>query len=299
MLRIGKTVSLIAMLAATASLWAADRQYNETFKLNSGGALMMDIRSGDVKVQTWDRDEVVFEAEVRGSSKFVNDFSFDFNQGSEKVEIIGDLPYRKWNWNFRSKVKVNLKIPQHCQVNIKTSGGNIAIQDVRGKSELKTSGGNLELINMDGDLVAKTSGGHIKARGISGQTYLSTSGGNIHLEDLTGDITAKTSGGDIDLNGVAGEIVAKTSGGNIEMRLAGPYQGVQASTSGGNIYCFVDGELNADLNARTSGGRVSIDFPITITGKISQSKVNGKVNGGGPPLELRSSGGNIKVLPAK
>jgi len=299
MFRIAKTCSVLGLVALTASLFAADKQYNETFSFNPGGDLVMDLRVGNVDIQSWDRDEVAFEADVNGSSKFVKDYKFDFDHSSNRLEINGDLPYRRWNWNFRSKVRVTLKVPQNCHLDIRTSGGNISAANVSGHSQLRTSGGNLDLSNLEGELVAKTSGGHIKVKRVFGKTYLSTSGGNIHLEDLDGDITAKTSGGNVDLLGVAGEIVAKTSGGNIEIRLVGPYKGIQASTSGGHIRCYVEGELNADLNARTSGGRVQVDFPITITGKISKSKVQGKVNGGGPPMELRSSGGNIKVLAAR
>ena len=299
MSRSGRSLSVIGMVIVTASLFAADKHYEESFKLEPGGQLVMNVRVGNVHVQSWDRNEVSFEADVHGSERFVSDFNFDFDRSDARLEIKGDLPYRKWNWGFRTKVAITMRVPQHCHLDLKTSGGNIEVQDVRGQSNLHTSGGNLRLANLEGDLVAKTSGGDIRASGITGQTQLGTSGGNIYLEDLSGDIDARTSGGNIDLLGVEGEIVAKTSGGNIEMRLVGPYKGVQASTSGGHIHCYVDGDLSANLNARTSGGRVTVDFPITIRGKISNSKVQGTINGGGPPLELHSSGGNIKVLSAK
>lgn len=50
-----------------------------------------------------------------------------------------------------------------------------------------------------------------------------------------------------------------------------------------------------DLDAHTSGGDVTTDMPVTILGRQTESTLNGKVNGGGPKLVLRSSGGDIRV----
>jgi hypothetical protein len=48
-----------------------------------------------------------------------------------------------------------------------------------------------------------------------------------------------------------------------------------------------------DVNAKTSGGRVHTDFPVSISGEINKSSMRGRMNGGGPELYLRTSGGSI------
>ena len=53
--------------------------------------------------------------------------------------------------------------------------------------------------------------------------------------------------------------------------------------------------IAVDLDAHTSGGGVNSDLPITVMGHVSEDSLNGKVNGGGPKLVLRSSGGGIHV----
>jgi len=40
---------------------------------------------------------------------------------------------------------------------------------------------------------------------------------------------------------------------------------------------------------------VNSDLPISVMGKISEDSLSGKLNGGGPKLVLRSSGGGIHV----
>jgi hypothetical protein len=48
-----------------------------------------------------------------------------------------------------------------------------------------------------------------------------------------------------------------------------------------------------DVNAKTSGGRVHTDFKVALSGEISKRSMKGEMNGGGPELYLRTSGGSI------
>jgi hypothetical protein len=51
--------------------------------------------------------------------------------------------------------------------------------------------------------------------------------------------------------------------------------------------------LALDLDARTGGGRVTSDFPGTLNKE--KTRLNAKLNDGGPELTLETSGGNINV----
>ncbi len=67
-------------------------------------------------------------------------------------------------------------------------------------------------------------------------------------------------------------------------------------TSGGGIEVEVDQDASLDLDARTSGGRVKVEGDILIRGGTSsRSEVQGEINGGGPLLSLRTSGGNVRL----
>jgi hypothetical protein len=49
------------------------------------------------------------------------------------------------------------------------------------------------------------------------------------------------------------------------------------------------------VDAKTSGGKVVTEFPVIVQGELKKSVLVGKINGGGPELLLRTSGGNIKL----
>ena len=52
----------------------------------------------------------------------------------------------------------------------------------------------------------------------------------------------------------------------------------------------------ANIDASTSGGEVTCDLPITVTGKISESRIRGTVNGGGATVHAYTSGGDIRIV---
>jgi DUF4097 and DUF4098 domain-containing protein YvlB len=111
-----------------------------------------------------------------------------------------------------------------------------------------------------------------------------------------GDLLARTSGGGITIGEANGTVDAQTSGGSIKAQLAQqPHADSHLSTSGGGITISIATNVSVDVDARTSGGDVDTDVPVTLLGKQDDSSIQGKINGGGPKLVLRSSGGNIRL----
>jgi hypothetical protein len=53
--------------------------------------------------------------------------------------------------------------------------------------------------------------------------------------------------------------------------------------------------VKASIDAHASGGGVNSDVPVTIQGKVESDSLRGDMNGGGPLLRLRSSGGGVRI----
>ena len=71
-------------------------------------------------------------------------------------------------------------------------------------------------------------------------------------------------------------------------------------TSGGGITVTLIPDIAINVDAETSGGRVSTDFAVAsiIQGKVPRNRLKGSINGGGPLLKLHTSGGNIDLQKA-
>ena len=141
-----------------------------------------------------------------------------------------------------------------------------------------------------------TSGGAIRITDVAGDVDASTSGGSISIEGVSGRVKAHTSGGRIDASEITGAIDASTSGGSVTASLLGqPREECRFYTAGGSINVTLANDAHVNLDASTSGGRVSTDFPVTFQATGMSSELRAPINGGGPLLYLHTSGGGITV----
>src|SRR5262249_32492143 len=157
------------------------------------------------------------------------------------------------NMDFRFVISV----PDKFNVDLKTSGGGIAVAKLSGDVRTETSGGGFDFTNVRGPVHGHTSGGGIQLKDCEGNISIETSGGSIHIADHKGDISAHTSGGEVKIERVEGEVDAETSGGSIaaalQSRVAHDWR---LSTSGGGITVRLPETLKLDVDAETSAGRV-------------------------------------------
>jgi hypothetical protein len=58
----------------------------------------------------------------------------------------------------------------------------------------------------------------------------------------------------------------------------------------------IDPGARVSIDASASSGSVNSDVPVTIQGTIERDSLRGEMNGGGPLLRLRSSGGGVRIL---
>jgi DUF4097 and DUF4098 domain-containing protein YvlB len=182
-------------------------------------------------------------------------------------------------------------------VNASTSGGNVLVENVRGRVDVSTSGGDVDLRNIRQEVEASTSGGDVEAVGLLAPARLRTSGGDVQARDVQASIDASTSGGDVDV-----EFTLKD--------FTKPHA-ITLKSSGGGITLAIPEKLPANIFAeiRLGDGRwiprerydISSDFPLKIQREEEDRRGGryirgeGQINGGGDPITLTTSAGNITI----
>ena len=101
-------------------------------------------------------------------------------------------------------------------------------------------------------------------------------------------------GGGIRVSDALAAVFAYTTGGSIEVDFEASPSG-ELRTTGGNIEIQIPEDFGIHLRARTTGGSVRLDDDFTVIGRVDRSRVDAELNGGGPELELETTGGNIRV----
>jgi len=270
-------IALVLLAAGPAD--AAEKTVERTFTVSPGGSLIVDADSASVHVSGRDTNQVTVRMSARGSEEDLATAKLDAFQKDDGVTVfMRQQGKRGWfNWSsWHGDGQIEVTVPRHYGINIHTAGGNVELTDSVGPATLRTSGG---------DIVAKNLNGIVEAK---------TSGGGIFADTIRGDVDAGTSGGDVRLLNVDGKIRGQTSGGNVHCSLAGINRGISATTSGGSIELTLPRATTANIEAVTSGGGISSDLPVAST-EWQEGHVKGTINGGGPPIDARTSGGSISV----
>jgi hypothetical protein len=306
--RIIASAGLVSALAASASA-KIEREVEKTFQVQPGVHLRLSTFGGDIRVSSSSDPvvKVVAKEHIRADSEAEADDilkRLDLSIEQSGNDVVATAAYgNNVGWHFGSwppvQVEFVVTVPAGASAEMKTSGGDIVVGDVSGAVHARTSGGNIKLGTIGGDIDAETSGGNVSLDEGRGDTRLSTSGGNVSADRIIGPASVETSGGDIKIDSVMNTLSARTSGGDVKAGFDGPLKGdCVLSTSGGEVKASVGKDVGFHLDASTSGGEVDA-AGVTITidhGGIGRSSLSGQVNGGGPVLKLRSSGGDIKVI---
>jgi TonB family protein len=194
---------------------------------------------------------------------------------------------------------------------LRSGGGHIRAGQIGGRADLQTDGGNIT-VGQAGNLVSvRTGGGQIDFGEVRGSVRAQTGGGGIRIMYVSGPMEVESSAGSICLTRVAGTVRAATAGGTITAWINpdAPSSGgtvhlpglSQLTSGNGDIVVFLPRNLAADIDAVVeSGGERRIEADPALALQI-QNRGNGPVramgalNGGGPPLKLRTTAGKIRL----
>lgn len=262
--------------------------------------------------------------------RLASDYDMNISVNGHELNAVVKAKHNFSNWRRSMSISFKIYVPQQVSTNLRTSGGGISLDNLKGNERFSTSGGGLQIDKLTGtiygrtsgggidvsnsgdDIDLNTSGGGINAKNCNGKIKLTTSGGGLELGNLKGNIVAHTSGGGIDGNDIQGELVTGTSGGSIDLRRMSC--SLDASTSGGSLNAQMT-HVGKYLRLNASSGNVDIELPskqgynldlrgegvnqrpsaISFTGEWERNRVNGSVNGGGIPVDARASSGNVNV----
>jgi hypothetical protein len=287
----------------TTNLVQHDEPYQVgLFDLNEPGTLDVLTSGGHITVEGSSSNSVRVEMYVRKDGRNLlpedidlEDWDINISQSGSSIKAIAKRSNKK-NWSFFGNNNLSISFvvytPREMSSDLKTSGGHIKTSGLSGNQKLSTSGGHLELANLKGTIEARTSGGHIDISDIQGDINVRTSGGHIDVQKSEESLKVKTSGGHINLADVSGTVEASTSGGGISANLNSIGQFIDLRTSGGNVNISVPEKMGFDLNLR--GSYVSTNLK-NFSGAVDRNEVRGKLNGGGPMISARTSGGTVSL----
>jgi DUF4097 and DUF4098 domain-containing protein YvlB len=199
----------------------------------------------------------------------------------------------------------------HCS----TGAGSITVRSVRGEAVLRTNGGDIEALQAGGAR-AETGGGTVHLGIVNGAVTVFNGGGPIVIDQAGGIVTTRNMAGPVKVGAAAG-IRCDSANGGIQLgSINGP---MHVSTLMGSIVANLAGGKLAASDLATANGDITVLIPsnlgVTISAENQMAdsirrilsdfreiqprlrgmhlEAEGRVNGGGPLLQLSASSGTI------
>lgn len=291
------------LFVATAAMAQEDGRFERTLKVTGMPQVEVSTGSGNIAVHTGDN------ASVRVIGHIHANHSWLFGgRDMEKVKRIEANPPIEQTGNIikigriedpelRRNISIDFEVwvPEQTTTRANSGSGDVSVENIKAMVNASTGSGNVQARHINGELRANTGSGDVTLDDIIGNVNADTGSGNIKV-GMSGDGSLRlgTGSGDVQASKVKGGLRVRTGSGNITAD--GDVTAEWSMESGsGDVNIQLPQNARFELAASTGSGDLSINREITMSGAMNPHKIHGKVNGGGPLVQLQTSSGNIHL----
>ena len=164
---------------------------DSTVALGRGGMVDLSSFSGDIKVSTWDRDEVKIHATSRGRLRL--------DSSPSRVSLVED-PYRG-SEDDDDHSEYDVTMPRSARLLARSVSGDVNLRDVA-DVESHTVSGEIVVSNIANRAILETVSGDLTATKIGAGLRANSVSGDIHATAITGEVAGQSVSGDIVLEDV-------------------------------------------------------------------------------------------------
>ena len=258
-----KTFLIILLCLSVLAVSAFAEEWTKTYQVGDKPSLRVDTNDASVEItrgasHTVSVRVIAQEYSIGGSGVRVTE-----RQDADKVDLQVHVPNR-WgiHISMHQGVRIEVQVPSDTALDLHSGDGHIAVDGTSGQARIDTGDGHIQVRNFTGGLHAHTGDGHMTIDGVLTDVDLRTGDGHIDLTVRTG---------------------SKMNNGWL------------IHTSDGGVQARLPQDFAAELYAHTGDGHIQLDMPVTVNGSIERSRIRGKLNGGGPLLEITTGDGSIHI----
>jgi hypothetical protein len=288
----------VAVVATAATMAACDItvganefsvREEKKFAVTGPTQLALTTFDGSIVVRGWDRNEVLVEVEKRGTDQaMVDTIQVEATQNGNRItlEVPKPSPMKTGSFGRSPSASLVVSVPLQTTITARSGDGSITIRRVTGSVDLDTEDGSVELEEIKGNCTVRTGDGSVRARDIDGLAKINTGDGSVGVDGRLRAVQVETRDGSISVTARTGSVMDSEW---------------TVTTGDGSIRLELPDGFGANVDARSSDGRVSID-KLTDQGGVDaprdehrRGSARGTLGAGGKLLTLRSGSGSITV----
>jgi hypothetical protein len=259
------------------------------YTVGSGAEIALTTFDGSIKVQSWERPEVLVEIEKRGPDREeAAALEVTARQNGDRIEIEAPAPRVRREFvgigNVTGpSVSFVVSLPRNITLTANTRDGSISVENVNGTIDLRSGDGSIRGDGLAGSIKARTEDGSVRLADANGRVSLESGDGSIQAAGRFETLHAETNDGSVVIE--ADEGTAMKADWDI-------------STGDGSIVFRVPGEFSAEIDATSRDGSVRANLTglEEVRDDNGRESLRGRLGNGGHLVKLRSGDGSIRVV---
>lgn len=274
---------------------------SETFQIR--GIPTLNIRPGQGSITVIGTDENRVRVEIYatrrglailGGDKISDDYRVVFRQRGNEVtaEVVGRRG-GAWSSNAPS-FNIVVYTPYRSNGTLLTSAGDVSVENINGNLDIRNSAGNITLTGGKGQARLSSASGSISVKEHEGKVFANVLAGDVIMNDVEGEIRLRVVAGNALLDKMFGSFIIHVTNGNINFLANRIDELVDLESVLGNINVQIPGQGGLDLNV--SGSDVNVGLITNFAGDIRRNSINGKFNGGGTPIRIKTTSGKVDLI---
>jgi len=277
------------------------KSYTKSYSLSSNDKVNLYNQFGEMKLQTWDKNEIKVDVSITGKSdieqraqQILDHISIEDSKSGNTVSFKTKFNDDKKTWNKENKeehhnegMEINyvVYLPAGNPLEAENQFGKMIIPDYKGEAELSCKFGSLD------------------AGKISNAKEVNIEFGDANVELINGGkLSIKFSEGTI--NKLSGDVKTNLEFSQVKLNFGNDVKSLDVSNSYSTVYLDVDKNFSAVYDIKTSHGEFSnkTSFAINEEGRDDNRygprfdrKYKGTSGSGGAKLKVNSSFGEIII----
>jgi hypothetical protein len=272
---------MAGILTLGCAVLASAEEVTKTFTVSGRARVRVETDDGAVRVSTGDIKQVEIRVVYTGY-KLDKDLRVSTEQNGDSVDVTARTSGGGfWNWGVRhSSLRVEVHMPKDADLTAKSGDGSVEADSINGNVDVTTGDGSITVQGAKGNIRLRSGDGHIEARGLDGTVEAQSGDGHVNLEGRFDGLSIRSGDGSVTARASAGSKVASNW---------------TIHTGDGSVDLEVPGDLQANIDASTHDGHISVGLQVTVEGTFSSSSIHGKLNGGGGTLSIQTGDGSIHL----
>jgi DUF4097 and DUF4098 domain-containing protein YvlB len=269
-------LALVALVASPARSDDWSRQYS----LKGRPDVHVEADDASVRIETGAGAMIEARVTTKGWRIGPGEVTITESQTGDRVDIEVRRPKGVHSGMGNRSIEVVLRMPKEADLEVSTGDGSINVQPVAGRVTLATGDGSITADGLQGEVRLHTGDGSIRATGLSGRLKADTGDGSMNVRGRFDVLDLRTGDGSI--------TAAAEAGSRVEAAWS-------LRSGDGSVTLHIAEGLGADLDAQTGDGSISIDRSLGVSGTIREHSVRGPLGPGGPPLQIYTGDGSIRL----